>query len=335
VTSLRTGIALGWLAVATAATLVAQGQDGRLPLLETTAGTFKSTVDLVTLNVTVTDHRNRPVSGLALEDFQVMEDGVTQDVSFFAANDVPLDVALLVDCSSSMLDKLSLVQQAADGFINTLRPIDRAAVMTFSTQLRVTQPFTSDQAALKAAIHALAPKGSTALYTALYVALDRFEKARAEGRADAQATVRRPAIIVLTDGEDTASLIQFDDLLERARRVGVAIYPISIVGEYEAMIKSAAGRRVYSQPDYALKTLARETGAQAFFPTLLTDLDGVYQLVAKELSEQYALGYVPKVERKDGSFRRLVVQILNRGDARPRTRTGYYAGGSVRAANAR
>lgn len=332
VTNLRRGVVLGWLAAsAFGVALLAQSPDvGLLPPGATTVSTYRSTVDLVTLNVTVTDRRNKPVPGLGRDDFRVLEDGVAQDVSFFASSDVPIDVALLLDASSSMHDKIQEVQQAAEGFINTLRPIDRGVVMTFANAVRVAQDFTDDKTALRTAVRAVVPKGSTALYTALYVALDRFAKAKQEEALSAQPTVRRPAIIVLTDGEDTASLIQFDDMLDRARRAGVAIYPISITGDSEAA--QAGERRFYGQPDYALRTLARETGAQAFFPTQLSDLNGVYQAVAQELSEQYALGYVPKIDRKDGSFRRLVVQILNRGDAHPRTRTGYFAAGPTRAA---
>jgi Ca-activated chloride channel homolog len=334
VTSLTRRTVCGWLAAPMmAATLIAQARDGVLPVPETTARTFKSTVDLVTLNVTVTDRRNRPVPGLARGDFEVLEDGVAQEVSFFAASDVPIDVALLIDSSSSMRGKLPLVEQAAAGFVATLRPNDRAAVMPFSTQLRVAQPFTSDKAALTASIHAVNPRGNTALYTSLYVALDGFERARREAAASGQPTVRRSAIVVLTDGEDTASAIQLDDVLERARRGGVAIYPISIIDENSDI--TASERRFYRQPEYALRTLAKETGAQAFFPTQLKDLNGVYQAVAQELSQQYALGYSPKINRTDGSFRRVSVLVVDRPDARPRTRTGYYAAGPVRASNVR
>lgn len=333
---LRQGAVCGGLAItALAATLAAGTQNGNpLPLLGPTAGTFKSTIDLVTLNVSVTDGRDRPVPGLRQDDFQVLEDGVAQDLAFFAASEVPIDVALLVDSSSSMLDKMPTVVQAAEGFINTLRPIDRGAVMGFASQLRVVQPFTSDHDALKAAIRSIRPRGSTALYTSVYVALSSFQKAKRD--QGAEVTVRRPAIVVLTDGEDTSSLIRFDDLLDRARRAGVAIYPIAIAGDYDFSGLTEPGeRRFASQSDFSLKSLARETGARAFFPAQVTDLNGVYHIVAEELSTQYALGYVPKAERKDGAFRHLLVRILSRPDARPRTRTGYYAAGPMRVENTR
>jgi VWFA-related protein len=132
-------------------------------------------------------------------------------------------------------------------------------------------------------------------------------------------------------------VIQFDDLLDRARRVGVAVYPISLTTDADllGMLTETDAKRYYNRADYTLRTLAKETGARAFFPAQLSDLAGVYGLVAEELSSQYALGYVPKLERRDGSFRRIAVRLDSRLDARPRTRTGYYAPGPARAFNAR
>jgi Ca-activated chloride channel family protein len=200
-----------------------------LPPTEDSHLTFRSSVDLVTLNVTVTDAQDRHVPGLGQSDFQVLEDGVPQALTFFAANQVPLDVALLIDVSSSMQDKIDLVQQAADRFLRTLRPGDRGEIVAFNSQTKIVHPFTSDVPRLRAAVKHMMARGGTALYTALYITLDQFMKAKA-GSTD----VRRPAIIVLTDGQDTASLIQFDDVLERARRAGVAIFAISVISPTEA-----------------------------------------------------------------------------------------------------
>lgn len=294
-----------------------------LPPAEETHTTFRSSVDLVTLNVTVTDGKDRHLPGLKQDDFQVIEDGVPQALSFFAAAQVPLDVSLLIDNSSSMRDKLELVQQAAGQFLKTLRPGDRGEIVGFNSQTRVLQAFTDDVPALAAAVKKSVARGGTALYTALYITLDRFMKASA---ASNRSEVRRPAIVVLTDGEDTASLIQFDDLLDRARRAGVAIYSISVVSPADAQtLEDAGSRRYMNESDYALKTLTKETGGRAFFPLQMSDLNGVYGEVASELSTQYALGYAPENGRTDGAFHRVLVRILSRPDARPRTRAGYYS----------
>jgi VWFA-related protein len=282
--------------------------------------TFKASVDLVTLNVAVTDGQDRHLPNLEARDFQVFEDGVPQQLTFYAASQVPLDVALLIDTSSSMREKLDLVRQAAERLVETLKPGDRAEVVGFNSQTKILQPFTEDRRAVQEALTRTVARGGTALYTALYVTLDQFM------RSAHTSDVRRPAIVLLTDGMDTASLIQFDDVLERARRAGVAIYSISVLDPDEAKFLQAAGKRRFgTESDFGLKTLAQETGARAFFPLQLADLNGVYASVASELSTQYAIGYAPRAARDDGAFHRILVRVPSHPEARARTRTGYYS----------
>jgi Ca-activated chloride channel family protein len=140
--------------------------------------------------------------------------------------------------------------------------------------------------------------------------------------------VRRQAIAVLSDGEDTSSLVTFDDVLSLARRMGVSIYTVSLQSKYAGQRQLQEGKgRYFSESDYSMKMLARETGAQSFFPALATDLKSVYASIAAELASQYSLGYVPANARNDGRFRRVVVQIMSRPDLKPRTRLGYTAEG--------
>ncbi len=307
---------------------------GPVATIGTTAPTsphtvFRSGIELVSLNVTVTDARQRYVTGLNRGDFAVFEDGIRQDVTFFAASNVPLDLAILLDTSASMLEKMLLVHEAATGFARTLRPIDRASIIGFDNQVQLLAPFTNDVPALEKAIRKTQAHGGTSLYTALYIALEQFRK---DARQRQSTEVRRPAIVVLTDGEDTASLVSFDDVMDLAKRAGVAIYPISVTSKYEAKALEARGeRRFFNQADFGLKALALETGARAFFPLDIKELDGVYEQIAQELSLQYALGYAPKNMRQDGSFRKIAVQVLSRPDARPRTRSGYFAAHPINA----
>lgn len=289
---------------------------------------FRSTTSLVALNVIVTDQQKRFSSGLSAGDFQVFEDGVLQDLEFFAAAEVPLDLILLLDASSSMNDKLKLVHEAAAGFINSMRPDDRGAVVGFSDHVRVLQPLTSDRDAVRAAIQQTGAKGATSLYNAVYVALKEF------GRAAAQSgDVRRQAIVVLSDGEDTASLMSFDDVLNLAKRSGVSIYTIGLRSEYDVRKAQKAGHRYFSEADYSMKTIAQETGAQAFFPDSINDLADVYAAIADELASQYAIGYVPQNTRTDGRYRRVVVRVVDRPELKTRTRTGYYLAGETGAAS--
>jgi Ca-activated chloride channel homolog len=281
---------------------------------------FKSGTELVALNVTVTDQQGQNyLAGLLQTDFAVFEDGVKQDVSFFAAGEIPIDLILLMDTSSSMVDKMPIAREAAVGFLRKLRDQDRGAIVGFNEGVRVVQGLTADREALEQALDTLRPTGATALHNAIYVALREF------GRSVRQAgEVRRQAIAVFSDGEDTASLIAFEDVLEQARRSGVGIYTISLQSP-SALARRGSARRYFSQADYAMKTIAQETGAQAFFPERIQELSSVYGRIAAELGAQYSLAYAPKNARKDGRFRRVVVQVLSRPDARPRTRLGYFA----------
>jgi Ca-activated chloride channel family protein len=187
--------------------------------------------------------------------------------------------------------------------------------------MRFLQPFTHDVGLLERAIASTSAHGDTALFSTLYVVLKEF------ARAGENATeVRRPAIVVLTDGEDNASLVGQDDVIELVRRTGVAIYQISIASAVEARNPDAEGKnRTFNPIDDDLRRLARESGGQAFFPLHLGELDSVYAWVARELSAQYSLAYVLNAPARNGVFQKLMVQVASRGDAFPRTRLGYIA----------
>lgn len=284
--------------------------------------TFKTGVDLVALTVTVADAQRKFINNLGAQDFQVFEDGIQQPVSFFGLADVPVDVALLVDGSSSMVGTLPLVRDAANGLLRTLRPQDRASLVEFRNTVRVSQPLTSDIPRVVAAVDGITASGGTSLYNALYVTLKDFQK-----QAGLDGSVRRRTIVVLSDGEDTGSLIGFDEVLDLARRSGVTIYTVALKSETQVLRQRAQqnGRRYFSQSDYTMRTLADETGARAFFPDRAADLKNVYDTVAAELAAQYALGYVSRNPVRNGSFRRLVVRLATLPGTRPRTRTGYFA----------
>ena len=275
---------------------------------------------MVALNVTVLDPRKQYVSGLTQGDFAVFEDGVQQQVRFFEAQDIPVDLIVLIDTSSSMRDKIGAVHEAAIGFLKTLKNEDRGAVVAFSDGVEVLQTLTPDRQALETAIRSTSARGSTSLHNALYVALKQFARPAA-GTTD----LRRQAIAVLSDGEDTSSLITFDDVLDLARKSGVTIYTIALQSKYASARVASSTARSFSTADYAMKSLAQETGAQAFFPVHVSELKSVYAMIAQELASQYALAYSPANGRSDGRFRRIVVRVTARPELQLRTRTGYMA----------
>ena len=301
-----------------AATLAAQ-QPGVEGLGQ--APVYRTGAKLVPLNVTVTDPQKQFVRGLTAADFSVFEDGVQQQVQFFEANDVPLDLIILLDTSSSMSDKMDVVHEAASGFLKTLRDGDRGAVVAFADGVDVAQPLTTDRTALEQASRRTSARGATSLHNAIYIALKQFGR---DARRDGD--IRRQAIAVLSDGEDTSSLVSFEDVLTVARKSGVSIYPIAMQSKHAASRLAAMGqRRHFSESEYAMRSLATETGAQAVFPTQIYELKGVYAAIAQELSSQYSLAYSPVNARADGRFRRISVRVTTRPELRLRTRSGYTA----------
>jgi Ca-activated chloride channel family protein len=282
---------------------------------------FKSSASLVALNVTVVDQQQRFVGGLSADDFAVFEDGVRQDVRFFETRQTPIDLIVLIDSSSSMRPRMAMVHQAALGFVRTLRDGDRGAVITFDDNVDVVQPLTSDHAQLESAIRGTTARGGTALHNALYIALKQFGRP-----ARGSTEVRRQALAVLSDGNDTSSLISFEDVQEVARRTGVSVYPISLAGsaaEYDGQGRGEA----FSKSQFALRQLAKDTGAQAFFPQTIHELDNIYESIARELASQYSIGYSPSNAAADGRFRRILVRLMSRPECRLRARAGYIAEG--------
>jgi Ca-activated chloride channel family protein len=285
------------------------------------APVFRTGTNIVALNVTVVDSKKQYVSGLTQEDFAVYEDGVQQQLRFFESRQVPMDLILLIDTSSSMRDKMSIVHEAAVGFLKSMKDSDRGAVVAFNDGVDVLQALTSDRAALEQAIRGTTAKGSTSLHNALYIALKQFGRS-----AKSDENLRRLAIAVLSDGEDTSSLISFEDVMALARKAGVSIYTIGLHSKYApGRGNTAANTRYFSTADFAMKSLAQETGAQAFFPLQVGELKGIYASIAEELASQYSLAYSPANTRSDGRFRRIVVRVTARPELQLRTRSGYTA----------
>jgi Ca-activated chloride channel homolog len=283
---------------------------------QTAQGTFRSEVDLVPLNVIVTDNHDQFVTGLTQKNFTVFEDGVQQDVSYFAATNVPLDLAILLDASASMSDKIATVQEAAVGFASHLRSGDRVTVVGVKDSARVLHELDGDVAGACESIRRTTASGGTALYNGLYTTIRQMQKVHA---ADGDQ-IRRQAIAVLTDGDDTTSILTFEDVLALAKQAGIAIYTITLKSPYPTALLTAL--RGNSEGDFAMKSFAYETGARAFFPTDISQLAGVYGSITKELASQYALAYTSKNPKRDGSFRRIAVRV-DEPNMRARTRSGY------------
>ena len=274
---------------------------------------FRAGVDVVSLNVTVSDLDGRFITNLDQTNFQVYEDGVQQNVTFFTKTQLPIALAMLIDTSASMDENMAIAQEAAIGFSQRLRPEDLAEIVDFDSRVNILQTFTNDAVELEQAIQQTSAGGSTALYNAIYISLRELSKAPLR-RAD----VRREAIIVLSDGEDTSSLVTFDEVLEQAKRSETAIYSIGLQSD------DSRSRVGFREADFVLRQLAQETGGRAFFPNEVDELPKIYQDISDELSSQYSVGYISGNPLRNGQWRRIVVRV-DRESVEARAKQGYYA----------
>jgi Ca-activated chloride channel family protein len=277
---------------------------------------FRAGVDLVSLNVIVTDGPARYVTDLNAEDFSVFEDGIKQEVTFFNKTNLPIALALLLDTSASMEAKLPTAQEAAIGFAKRLRQQDLAEIIDFDSRVVVLAPFTNGTGELEQAIHKTSAGGSTSLYNAVYIALKDLKKVIAKNTDE----IRRQAIVVLSDGEDTSSLLPFEEVLDLAKRSETAIYAIGL----RSADGAGTSTKGFKEAEFVLRQFAQETGGRAYFPSQISELAAIYGQISDELSSQYTVGYTSRNGRRDGSWRRVVVRV-NRPSTTARTKLGYFA----------
>ena len=260
-------------------------------------------VEAVELPVTVVDRQGRPVEGLTREDFEVLEDGVVQEISHFSLQrDLPVRLGLVVDTSGSMEKTLPEVQRVVLSFLrNLLRARDRAFVLAFSDRPTLLEGFTADFQALERALIALRADRETALNDALVYGLFQFSGVRG-----------RKAMIVLSDGKDNASRMEFDRAMDYAARAGATIYTIGID-------LSIVDLKTRSQ----LSRLALATGGQAFFLPRGADLSPVIAQIDQELRTQYLIAYTSNSTAPRDQFRRVNVRV-KKANLEVRTVAGYF-----------
>jgi Ca-activated chloride channel family protein len=293
---------VGVLAIACTLSITLAAQQGR----------FRGGIDLVSLNVTVMEGV-KYVTGLEESDFEVFEDGVKQSVTIFSRVQQPIALAILLDTSNSMEDKLATAQEAAIGFVRRMKKNDVIEVIDFNSQVRIPQEFTNDVSALERAIRQTKVNGSTSLYNALYVSLKGLKDEHAKSAEE----IRRQAIVVLSDGDDTSSVIEYEDVLELAKRSETAIYAIGLR-------QQESGRGKFKEAEFVLRQLSQETGGRVFFPTSIAELPKIYEQISEELASQYAMAYSSKNPMRNGAWRRIDVRV-NKPGLTARSRRGYYA----------
>jgi len=267
-------------------------------------------VDLVNVLFTTTDKKGKFIPDLRREDFKVYEDGKPQPITNFSAEtNLPLTIALLVDTSGSVRDRLRFEQDAAIEFFDStlIQGKDRALVITFDSGIDLIQDYTDDTEKLSKSIRTMRAGGGTSLYDAIYLAA---------ARKLAQQTGRR-IMVVISDGDDNSSRVSMTEALETVQRNDVVIYTISTNS-------TGMGGEKKGRGDKVLKRFAEETGGRMFSPFKFEDLDSNFRNISEELRLQYALAYRPANLVADGTFRKIRVEPADKRYI-VRARNGYYA----------
>jgi Ca-activated chloride channel family protein len=270
------------------------------------AGVFRSGAKMVPIYATVTDPQGSLVPNLARDDFEILDNNVRQEIAVFENQSQPFTAVVMLDSSGSMTNSLKLVNAGAEQFLIRLLPQDRAQVGAFNDKIEFSGSFTSDRDELVAALRELDFGNSTRLYDAIDQSLDRL--AGAEGRR---------VIVVLTDGEDTASKTGQGDVLSRAIADEVMIYGIGLESNYFNGM-----RQVRTNPDRVVRKLAEETGGGYYLLKATADLNSTFTRIAQELRSQYVLGFSPAV--LDGKVHKLLVSVKRPG-MKARARKSYVA----------
>lgn len=258
---------------------------------------LKVDVDLVMVNVTVSDGDSKLVNDLKADNFHVFEDKVEQKIRYFSTEQQPLSLGMVFDVSHSMEPKIAFARDAATRFLETSGPEDEYFLVEFSSRAKLTERFTSDVARLRDHLALVPPQGNTAMYDAVYLALSEVRKGRNP----------KKALLLITDGEDNHSRYSRHDIREFARESDVQIFSIDL------------GRALIAD-------LSDMTGGHSFHGHA-DQLEDICEKIAREMKNQYVIGYASTNTNKDGKYRKVRVRVTP-PDGMPklnvRAKDGYY-----------
>jgi len=300
---------MGRVGILAMATLVT----GMSALVQGQQAAFRAGIDLVQIGVTVTDRNGDFITDLTAEDFEIVEEGQQQTITYFASGEQsaaapPLHVGLLFDTSGSMGEDIELSRSAAIRFLNTFSDAVDMTLVDFDTEVRVATYGQADFPRMVERIRGRRPSGWTALYDALGIYLD--------GAAENEG---RTILLLYTDGGDTRSAIALGDLMTLVRASDVTIHT---VGFMEHQLSSTRLRQ-----RMGLMEIAETTGGQSFFPSAMEDIEEAYDKVVAQIRAQYSLGYTSTDTAQDGSWRKVDIKLTRQDlrGARVQSRKGYFA----------
>ena len=269
---------------------------------------FKKEVEEVVLYATVVNEKDQMIMNLPKSAFTVYENGKPQAITSFRHVDVPVAMGIVIDNSGSMREKRDKVNTAALNLVRASNPQDQVFVVNFNDEYYLDQDFTNNINKLKEALEKVESRGGTALYDALVASADYLKGAKEQ----------KKVLFVVTDGEDNGSRENLEEAVERLQQEnGPTVYAIGLLGQE----KERVARR-------ALQVIAERTGGIAFLPKSLDEVDEISSTVARDIRNQYAIGYKPTTPKSVAGFRTIHVDAKEKGYKKltVRTRTGYYPG---------
>ena len=277
---------------------------------------FRKDVDEVLLHASVIDDHQHIVTTLERSAFTVFEDGKPQTIISFHHEDIPVSIGIIIDNSGSMREKRNKVNQAALNLVRASNPRDEVFIVNFNDEYYLDQDFTNDLLKLKEALEKIDARGGTALYDAVVASAEHLKL---------HARLEKKVLLIVTDGEDIASNETLEQAVKQLQEEnGPSVYAIGILGEEEHPKRAKR----------ALEIIAQRTGGIAFFPKTLDEVDEISRTVARDIRNQYTIGYHPTNPRGNGGFRQIRVEAKTKGHGKMtvRTKSGYYAGAQPAAA---
>ncbi len=273
-----------------------------------TGGVFRADTRLVVLHATVVDKNGKLITNLPRDAFHVYEDNVEQQMKIFKREDVPVSMGLVIDNSGSMREKRRKVEDAALALVKASNPQDEVFIVNFNDEAYLDVDFTSDIKQLEDGVSRIDSRGGTAMRDAIDLSMEHL---KSKGKRD------KKVIVVVTDGNDNASEITLEKLVQKAQQREVLIYTLGLLDEEEPREAKRAKR--------ALNALTAATGGVAYYPKAVDDVGTFTLQVAHDIRNQYILAYTPSNPSLDGSYRQIKVTVNSGNRPSVRTRTGYYA----------
>jgi Ca-activated chloride channel homolog len=270
--------------------------------------TFTAETRWVILPVSVSDKNGKLITDLQQKSFKVFENGIEQPIKLFRHEDVPISLGIIVDNSGSMKEKRQKVEVASVDLVKASNPHDEVFIVNFNDEAYLDVEFTNDIKKMEEGVARIDSRGGTAMREAISMSIDYLKE---------KGKNHKKVLLVVTDGNDNASTISLERLVDRARQNEVLIYSIGLLDEEERREAKSAKR--------ALNALTHESGGLSFYPKAVAEVDAIALQVAHEIRNQYTIAYSPLNEARDGSFRQIKVMVTGPGHPQVRTRTGYYA----------